>query len=176
MKKWKTVGLIFSLFFLTISASVPQKKIEGPKLHKYRSVKFSDNLPISSKTDPQNKAKPFVTDQVLVKFRSSLPLVMRRIALDAYQADTITIIPKVDIYQIKIPEYTSVEEMVYLMKMNPFIEYAEPNYIAHITVTPNDTMFNLQYALNNTGQMIGNVPGSPQGKESADIHAPSGWE
>jgi len=176
MKKWKTIGLIFALFFLFISADVPQKKVEGPKLHKYRPVNFSDNLHNSLKTGPQNEEKPFVSGQVLVKFRSSLPRYMRQMALTAYQADTITIIPKVDIYQIKIPEYTSVEEMVYLMKMNPFIEYVEPNYITHISVTPNDPLFNLQYALSNTGQILDYVPGSPQGKESADIHAPSGWE
>lgn len=176
MKKWKTVGLIFALFFLSISALAPQKRIEGPKLYKYRPVNFSYNPHNPLITGPQNEASPFVAGQVLVKFKSSLPGVMRRIALSAYQSDTITIIPKVDIYQLKIPEYTSVEEMVYLMSMNPFIEYAEPNYIAHITVTPNDPLFNLQYALYNSGQMIGSVPGSPQGKESADIHAPSGWE
>ncbi len=176
MKKCKTIGLIFALSFLYISADAPQKKIEGTKLHNYRPVHFSDNLHNSLTPGPQNKAKSFVSGQVLVKFRSSLPLNMRRMALTAYQSETITIIPKVDIYQLKIPEDTSVEEMVFLMNMNPFIEYAEPNYIAHITVTPNDPLFNLQYALSNTGQIIGNVPGSPQGKESADIHAPSGWE
>ncbi|MCJ7581558.1 MAG: peptidase S8, partial [Candidatus Aminicenantes bacterium] len=176
MKKWKTVGLIFSLFFLFTSTSIPQKRIEGPNLLKYRSVNFSDNLNNSLLSGSQTKAKPFVMDQVLVKFRSSTPHLMRRISLDAYQADTISIIPKIDVYQIKIPENTSVEEMVYLMKMNPFIAYAEPNYIAHIAATPNDPFFNQQYALSNTGQMIGNVPGSPQGKKSADIHAPSGWE
>lgn len=176
MKKWKIIGLIFTLFFLYISADAPQKKIEGPKLHKYRPVNFSDNLHNSLKTGPQNKTKPFVSGQVLIKFRSFLPRYMRQMALTAYQSETIKIIPKVDIYQLKIPEYTSVEEMVYLMNMNPFIEYAEPNYMAHITVTPNDPLFNLQYYLSNTGQMIGSVPGSPQGKESADIHAPSGWE
>ena len=178
MKKWKTIGLFFalSLSFLFISADSPQKNIKGPKLHKYRPVHFSDNLHNSSMTIPNNKAKPFVSGQVLIKFRPSLHRYMRRMALTAYQSEPIKIIPKLDIYQLEIPEDMSVEEMVYLMKMNPFIEYAEPNYIAHITMTPNDPLFNLQYALSNTGQIIGNVPGSPQGKESADIHAPSGWE
>jgi len=176
MKKWKTVCLIFALFFFYTSARAPQKKIIGPKLNKYRPVNFSDNLHNSLITGPQKKEIPFVADQVLVKFRPTLSHAMRRIAINAYQSDTIAIIPKVDIYQLKIPEYTSVKEIVYLMNMNPFIEYAEPNYIAHITVTPNDPMFNQQYALYNSGEMIGNVPGSPQGKEGADIHAPSGWE
>jgi len=176
MKKWLPGCLIFSLLFINITARAPQKKIEGPTLHKYRPVNAEDNICNNLNTAPQNEINPFVMDQILVKFKSSLPRELRRVALNAYQTDTITIIPKVDIYKLKIPEDSSVEEMVYLMNMNPFIEYAEPNYIAHLTLTPNDPLLNLQYALINTGQMIGNVPGSPQGKESADIHAPSGWE
>ena len=43
-------------------------------------------------------------------------------------------------------------------------------------MTPNDTLFKYQYALSNTGQDIGQVPGSPQGKPSADIKAPQAWE
>jgi subtilisin family serine protease len=176
MKKWKIVCLILTLFFLYISAPAFQKKTEGPKLHKYRSVNFSDHVYNSLTPGQKNGERPFIADQVLVKFKPSLPHELRRMALAAYQSDTITVIPKLNIYQLKIPEYSSVEEMVYLMNMNPFIEYAEPNYIAHITETPNDPLFHLQYALSNSGQMIGNVPGSPQGKESADIHAPTGWE
>ncbi|MEE8376824.1 MAG: S8 family peptidase [Candidatus Aminicenantaceae bacterium] len=176
MKKWKTTGLIFALFSLTISAGTPQKKIERPKFQKYRRINFSNTLHDSLRTGLQKETKPFVSGQVLVKFSPSLSRYWRQMALTAYQSETITIIPKLEIYQLEIPEYTSVEEMVYLMNMNPFIEYAEPNYIAHITVTPNDPLFDMQYALNNTGQAIGNIPGSPQGKENADIHAPSGWD
>lgn len=176
MNKRKTVGLICLSLFLSAHVRAPQKKIDGPQYNKNRPAQFSEHFINVLRPRPHKDIKPFVADQVLVKFKASLPPYMRQIAITAYQSDTLLVIPKVDIYKLKIPEHSSVEEMVYLMNMNPFIEYAEPNHIAHLTVTPNDPLFNLQYALSNTGQLIGNVPGSPQGKESADIHAPSGWE
>jgi thermitase len=61
------------------------------------------------------------------------------------------------------------------MSRNPDIEYAKPNYIAYIAVTPNDTFFQYQYALDNSGQSIG-IPGSPTGTTKADIKATTAWE
>ncbi|MEA2143557.1 MAG: thermitase [Solirubrobacteraceae bacterium] len=46
--------------------------------------------------------------------------------------------------------------------------YAEPNYIAHATATPNDPRLGEQYGLHNTGQS--------GGTGDADIDAPEGWD
>ncbi len=59
------------------------------------------------------------------------------------------------------------------MRINPDVEYAEPNYIAYAARTPNDPLFDLQYALYNPGS---GPPGSPEGEERADIKATSAWE
>jgi subtilisin family serine protease len=67
------------------------------------------------------------------------------------------------------------EETLFALRRNPDVEYAEPNYISYVTETPNDSLFDYQYALYNNGQDIG-PPGSPQGKERADINATSTWE
>jgi len=122
----------------------------------------------------QNRPE-FMADQVLVKFKPSLSAIEIETIIAAYQTDKIKRIPKLDIYQLKVPESFSVEEAVYAYRMNPDVEYAEPNYIVHISATPNDLLFRDQYALNNTGQVIG-VPGSPTGRASADIKAPQAWE
>jgi subtilisin family serine protease len=83
-------------------------------------------------------------------------------------------IPNLDIYKAKIPSALSVEEMVSALGQNPDIEYAEPNYIGHIAVTPNDPLYRFQWALANTGQEIGT--GGPKGTSGADIKAPAAWE
>jgi thermitase len=56
------------------------------------------------------------------------------------------------------------------------VAYVQPNYIYRACKTPNDMYFGDQYALFNKGQQVGWVPGSPQGKPSADIKATAGWE
>lgn len=119
----------------------------------------------------------YAPDQVLVKFKPSLSEEMREAAVAAYQARKIRRIPRVDVYQLQTPENVSVEEMLYLLERNPDVEYAEPNYIRHITQrTPNDPYFSEQYYLYNSGQEFG-PPASPQsGAERADIKAREAWE
>lgn len=176
MTIWKSIGLVLALSILILPADSGHSGFNGSR---YPYLLPLDSFIIPSDVQsfaPAAESASFVPDQILVKFRPFLSAALRRVTLNAYRSKPITVISKLDIYQIKIPEFSSVEEMVYLMSMNPFIAYAEPNYIARIAVTPNDPYFNVQYGLSNTGQRIGNVPGSPQGKESADIHATSAWE
>jgi len=59
-------------------------------------------------------------------------------------------------------------EIIDSLNSNPFIEYAEPNYILRADVIPNDPSYGDQWALNNTGQN-GGTP-------DADIDAPEAWD
>jgi len=129
-----------------------------------------------------NKIPPFRYDgplyapgEVLVKFNPSLSPQRIEAMIAAYSSRKLKRIPRVDIYNVQIPEDIEVMEMVSLMHQDPGIEYAEPNYIAYMAITPNDPLFRYQYALYNRGQDIG-VPGSPQGISRADIKATEAWE
>lgn len=66
----------------------------------------------------------------------------------------------------KVPEGKT-EEIINELKNNEFVEYVEPNYIRRATVTPNDTQYNQQWGLHNTGQT--------GGLADADIDAPEAW-
>jgi thermitase len=128
-----------------------------------------------------NKGQPrrssgarYAPDQVLVKFKPSISEQTINATIAAYQTKKIKRIPRVDIYQLQIQKGEAVEEVLYAMSQNPDIEYAKPNYIAYIAVTPNDTFFQYQYALDNSGQSIG-IPGSPTGTTKADIKATTAW-
>jgi hypothetical protein len=125
----------------------------------------------------QFSEKRFAPDQVLVKFKPTLSEEMREATVASYQSRKIKRIPRLDIYQLQIPEDLSVEEMLSLLERNPDVEYAEPNYIRHIAQrTPDDPYFIEQYALYNSGQEVG-PPSSPQsGENRADIKAREGWE
>jgi len=52
------------------------------------------------------------------------------------------------------------------------VAYAEPNYIVHADLIPNDPNFSSLWGLRNTGQIINGVPGTP----GADISATSAWD
>jgi subtilisin family serine protease len=117
-----------------------------------------------------------VPGQVVVKFRPGLSTFKKVSALNVYSSRVLSKIAKLGAYLIQVPAQTTVEEIVYALARNPDVEYAEPNRLLTIHVTPNDPFFQYQYALNNKGQQVWVIPGSPQGKASADIKAPSAWE
>jgi subtilisin family serine protease len=55
---------------------------------------------------------------------------------------------------------------------DPSVRYAEPNLTRTAAVAPNDTYFPQEWGLNNTGQAIFGVSGTPD----ADIDAPEAWD
>ncbi len=114
-------------------------------------------------------------DEVLVKFKPTISDQTIKATIAAYQCKRLKRIPRINVYKIQIQTSTTLEETLFALSRNPDVEYAEPNYIAYITETPNDSLFDYQYALYNSGQDIG-PPGSPQGEERADIKATSTWE
>jgi subtilisin family serine protease len=69
---------------------------------------------------------------------------------------------------VKVPKGKTVEEMVKIYNSDPNVEYAEPNYIYHLLMTPNDPDFSCQWGMNNVGQ----TGGTPD----ADIDAPEAWD
>lgn len=52
------------------------------------------------------------------------------------------------------------------------IEYAEPDYMVHTFVTPNDPSYGQLWGLNNTGQTVN----GDSGIANADINAPQAWD
>jgi thermitase len=134
-----------------------------------RALRTADDRPAFRKRGPG-----FAPGQVLVKFKPELGEPLLDETARAYGLEKIEQIPGLEIYKYQIPAGFTVEETVSALKQNPDIEYAEPNYVAHIVTTPNDTYFSYQYALLNTGQRIGST--GPAGTSGDDIKATSAWE
>ncbi|RLG55519.1 MAG: hypothetical protein DRN88_05575, partial [Candidatus Hydrothermarchaeota archaeon] len=72
-----------------------------------------------------------------------------------------------NIYKLKLPKQTDIKAAVEDYSKDPNVEYAEPNYIAHIAAVPNDPDFPQQWGLHNIGQY--HLP-------DADIGAPEAWD
>jgi len=72
------------------------------------------------------------------------------------------------IFLLKIAKNADVAQAVRELNNNPNVEYAEPNYIVHTTLMPNDVNFSNLWGLNNVGQ----TGGTPD----ADIDAPEAWD
>jgi len=176
MKSRKLLLYLCIIFSIILSTGYTQTRFHKqlcPRnktyLHHQKIRQLNKGLPL------HKKSQKYAEDQILVKFKPSVKSQSIKTYLAIYNSKLLKKIPVGNIYQVQIPEGTTVKEMVYTMSQNANVEYAGPNFIAHITVTPDDTFFDYQYALYNSGQDIG-VPGSPQGKNRADIKATAAWE
>jgi subtilisin family serine protease len=73
-----------------------------------------------------------------------------------------------NIFRLKFARDSDVRSAVLEFGNDKNVEYAEPNYIIPTSLIPNDSNFDQQWALNNTGQTAGMV--------DADIDAPEAWD
>lgn len=76
------------------------------------------------------------------------------------------------VYKLEFDKGADLEKIIREYRKNPNIEYAHLNYRAVLNALPNDTSFNLQWGLQNTGQLIEGVSGTV----GADISAVQGWD
>jgi thermitase len=163
--------LVLALFATVFGFDVGKgrKGVSQDRAISSRALRTADSRP-----NFRTRSRRFAPGQVLVKFKSELGEPLLEATSRAYGLKKIGQIPGLEIYKFQIPQAFSVEAMVYALKQNPDVEYAEPNYTARIAVTPNDPYFRYQYALLNTGQEVGT--GAPKGTSGDDIEATKAWD
>ena len=119
----------------------------------------------------------YVSDEILVKFKSGiLPAKVEEI-FNEFNVTKIGEIGKLEVRRLKIPEGTNVSEVIEMFKKNPFIEFAEPNYLVHTSFVPNDPFYCLQWHLDDSLEwdpvnevcIIGSNP-------FGGIHMESAWD
>jgi subtilisin family serine protease len=110
----------------------------------------------------------YVPGEILVKFKDSSDIA----SINSLHSNIGSVRKKrfksVRVHHIKLPDGMSVEEAIEYYSQDPNVEYAEPNYIVHITTTPDDPNFSNLWGLHNTGQT--------GGTSDADIDAPEAWD
>lgn len=74
--------------------------------------------------------------------------------------------------RVRLPSHSSVAGTAASFERNPGVQFAQPNYVYRAEAIPNDTFFNLLWGLNNTGQAVDGVVGTPD----ADVDAPEAWD
>jgi len=93
---------------------------------------------VSSSTDT------YVPDEIIVKFKDGVNKQQATTALADLGTSLISTNTQIGINEIRIPAGKTVEEMVAAFSSRSDVEYAEPNYIAHAFMTPNDPYYSYQ--------------------------------
>lgn len=120
-----------------------------------------------------------VANEVLIKFEQAAPddaLGQAKISTDVQQAEI-----SADIDQVQgvgsagwLLFHSASRDVPTLMGMltgASSVAYVEPNWVQHVAAVPNDPYFPFQWGLQNTGQSVGGIIGTP----GADIGATSAW-
>ena len=110
----------------------------------------------------------FVEGEILVKFTPTISVQSMDALIADVGAQTVEVYSEIGVRKMRLPQQMTVQDGVERLAASASVEYAEPNYIYHTFLVPDDPHFNKLWGLNNTGQT--------GGTNDADIDAPEAWE
>ncbi len=137
-------------------------------------------FPLLSNGNEPKKIKPikksheenYKKDEIFVKYKSSYKEAKKETFREKSGFTKIKTYKKIDTRLIKIPKDMDVQQALEIYRKDPNVEYAEPNYLRHLFMAPNDPRYTYDWGLNNYGQTINNKTGTVD----ADIDAPEAWD
>jgi len=121
----------------------------------------------SPRLAPPAAGELYAPDRILVRFAPGVSASTMAAIHRANGAVLIREIPQIGVQVLRVPS-NRVPELVAAYSRNPNVLYAEPDYVAHAIGTPDDTYFDKQWGMHNTGQTGGAI--------DADIDAPEAWD
>ncbi|MBO0723407.1 MAG: S8 family serine peptidase, partial [Blastocatellia bacterium] len=145
-----------------------------------RAVRAEKPAPIKPAGKPQPVTMPHKEGEIIVKFKQDAPQSLRDLVVRTYAGNEKRLRGRSGLSKLKIKDGLDLSNTIFTLKqLNAVVEYAEPNYLVtragainrhrhpkQYLKIPNDSRFNLQWALSNTGR---NNSGS-------DIGALAGWQ
>ncbi len=166
---------LFSFIALFFASSVQAQEIFGVNVADFSRTVTEQRTPSTEHVESQ-----YVADEVLVKFKDDeVNLIKNKGSIKRKALDIISgVDEKKTLSQSNAIVYTiknkkSVSEMVEKLQNNAAVEYAQPNYIYPVMdITTNDDAFDMQWAMQNTGQ---EVRGVFKGAAGADIDVMPAW-
>jgi len=112
---------------------------------------------------------------VLVRFAPGTPAAARDATLALVGGRTIqtwALVPDLHHVAISMPVPDALKVLDSARRQFGLVLYAEPDHLAKLGATPNDTFYSLLWGLNNTGQTVNN----DRGTANADIDANLAWD
>ncbi|MEA1936830.1 MAG: S8 family serine peptidase, partial [Patescibacteria group bacterium] len=185
------VSLIFAAEEMRGDNDLLLEKLESKQLEKVKQLRdfdgegkmktFSTDESLKKMAETKQLEKPnYVEGEVLVKFKE------RKINLEYSSGRTKAMqfavsksldkkedIRKSNISVLKIKDTKTVEEKIAELKNDSRVEYVQPNFLYYpLTIDTNDIYKDKLWGLDNTGQEVNGVSGTP----NADINIVDAWE
>lgn len=170
-------GFIILAYLISLSSTQAHSNQKIP----YKLPLSISNLPktLSKNIPSPAEQKGLVDGEILVKFKSAKinlkhPLGFAMMQVFALSKSLLpkTIIDKQNLTLFRIADDKTIGEKIAELKVNPQVEYAQPNYRYAPFWSPNDTYMTSLWGLYNYGQTVN----STSGTADADIDATEAWD
>ena len=163
----KTVGFfVFSAFLCVSCASFLQANENTPSnreiIVKIKNSSGHFSASANSTSVSQNLAQQYGAQKLTFNHPENASFAAQNSQNDEFS----------QVYKIKLQDNQNIDQVLKELSSNPDIEYAEPNFTEKLQAVPNDQLFQLQWALSNSGQSVQAV----YGNSGADIKAESAWD
>ncbi len=127
-----------------------------------------------------NGAKPlrrpaYVPGELLVKYKPAVRSAASAHFQNRLGVSTLRTFKRIGVQHVRLAQNMTVEQALEILKNDPRVEYAEPNYYRYAAVSPGDmtdTFFDRLWGLHNSGQAVNGTSGTTD----ADIDAPEAWD
>ncbi len=119
-----------------------------------------------------NQTAPYVPHEVLVRFDPGVDEAEKAGIRETLGATLIQEIAGIGVEYWRLPSDLNAAEAAAQLNETPGVTYAEPNYLYAPQMIPDDPQFSSLWYLQNTGQTVNGVGGTPD----ADISAPAAWD
>ncbi|MGB3590594.1 MAG: S8 family serine peptidase [Nonlabens sp.] len=117
-----------------------------------------------------SKFKMFLTNTVRVKLKDEIDYNDLNGIISNYAVESVS--DRFGIFRIKLVNHSKVLELSNLLMSSGLCDIAKPDYYADIRPTQTDPLYNEQFQLHNTGQVIDGVAGTV----NIDCNAPESWD
>ncbi|MBD3178690.1 MAG: S8 family serine peptidase, partial [Candidatus Latescibacteria bacterium] len=87
----------------------------------------------------------YAKGEIIVKFKEGINVENANRLFLSQGAVELSVSPRAGFRRMGVPEGTSLEDMLEMYRSNPSVEYAEPNYVYHAYMTPNDPYYTYQW-------------------------------
>lgn len=101
--------------------------------------------------EPSNQDN-YVPGEIIVKFKGGIDSTEEFQILSGYGLSLLSTNTQAGFHRLKLSPGQSVQETIERVQKNPFVEYAEPNYIARVCLTPNDPYYSYQWHMQGLSQ------------------------
>lgn len=182
MKSWLKSSGVRERFEITVQTYDVKTSVLTLKKEKIesliKSLKENENLYIVYPVylTPEG-GELVVTDEIIVQFKPDVSDDKITPLLDQFKLQTLRTKKGVpNYYVLRVPENGDPIEIANRLQESGLAKWSQPNFISQLVkhqIIPNDTYFNRQFQLHNTGQQIND---NRTGTEDADVDGPEVWQ